>query len=63
MTLKEYLSEHNQTAAGFAAQHGFPQSTFYKWFYGLRQPRLEHMAKIEAATNGLVTARDFLGDD
>lgn len=60
MKLKEYLSQQNQSAASFAAQHGFSRSTFYKWFYGLRQPRLENMEKIEAATNGLVTAQDFL---
>lgn len=37
----------------------YVEMDFPTWCYLVR----EHMAKIEAATNGLVTARDFLGDD
>ena len=59
MNLSDYLSEAGLKPAEFADKLGVPPSTIGRLLNGERSPRLETIAKIEAATGGRVTVQDF----
>ncbi|MFK5600220.1 XRE family transcriptional regulator [Methylobacterium sp. HMF5984] len=62
MQLDPYLREKKLTDESFAALLGPDVSTWAvrKWRYGQRVPRLAMQQRISAATEGAVTANDFV---
>lgn len=60
MNLRSFLSGSKMTDARFAEIVGASEAAVRKWKYGERTPRPEVMLRIRAATNGAVTADDFL---
>lgn len=61
MKLADYLSDKKIRPSAFAATLGVPPSTVMRWANGTRLPRLEAVAAIHRATDGAVTAEDFIG--
>lgn len=59
MKLAHYLAEKQATASQFARELGVPVSTVTRLLRGERRPGIELVARISAATNGVVTAEDF----
>lgn len=60
MTLSEYLSERKITDEAFAAEVGISQSQISRLRRGISRPSWESVALIERATEGQVTASDFM---
>lgn len=60
MKLEAYLAENDMSPSGFAQKIGMPASTIWRILKGSRAPRLVTVALIERATNGRVTASDFI---
>lgn len=60
MKLAAYLAQENLSPSQFADRLGVPASTVSRILQGEREPRLGTIAKIREATNGLVTANDFM---
>ena len=60
MTLKAHLKLHSITLADFAERIGEKERAVRNWYYGVRQPSLACVAKIEAATGGAVALLDWL---
>jgi transcriptional regulator with XRE-family HTH domain len=63
MTLVEYLARHNLSKSDFGRRIGTASGTVSRWTTGRRLPALSFVVKIEAATGGWVTARDFFVAD
>lgn len=59
MTLNEYIAKEQLTLSEFARRLDVNRSTVHRWYYGVRQPRMAHLPRIEKATGGKVRARDF----
>jgi len=62
MTLSDYLQTHQLTRTDAAQAFGVSVEAVRLWLAGARTPRPEQMRRIIAATNGLVTANDFLSE-
>jgi len=60
MNLRSFLSASHLTDGQFAERVGASEAAVRKWKYGERTPRPEVMVRIRTATNGAVTADDFL---
>lgn len=61
MHLRDYLAEHDLSRDEFARRVGAGSAlTVGKWIRGERFPRLAMIRRIEKATDGAVTANDFL---
>lgn len=60
MELASYLSLTKQTDAEFAAKVNRERSTITRWRLKQTRPDWDAMASIEDATEGAVTARDFM---
>ncbi len=65
MKLKDWLKSKGMTQAAFAKQIGVDQSTISRLIRGrgnrqMRKLDLDLAAKIEAETDGAVTAKDFM---
>ncbi len=60
MKLAQYLDQNRIRPSDFARTIGESASNLSDWKAGRRLPRLRTVAKIEAATAGQVTARDFV---
>lgn len=60
MTLAQYLDQHEIKAEQFAALIGTSQAAVSRYMTGARHPRPDVMRRIIAATDGMVTANDFL---
>lgn len=60
MKLASYLSEAGLTDQAFADQIGKSQSAVNRLRRGETRPDWETLAKIAQATNGAVTANDFM---
>jgi DNA-binding transcriptional regulator YdaS (Cro superfamily) len=60
MTLADYLTAQNMTVTAFAQAMGREISTVHGWVSGARRPRWADVPAIERATNGAVTASDFV---
>lgn len=58
-SLQKFLKNNGKTTTSFAAEIGVSQSIVVKWMQGKCIPRPPIMARITAATGGLVTAADF----
>ena len=62
MRLADYLKAHSLTEAQFAELIGVNRSTVGRWADAERpiMPQREHLTRIVDATNGAVTANDFM---
>lgn len=60
MTLDRFLSLSNTLPSQFAARIGVSASTITRIVRGERRPNLETLQKIVRATEGAVTADDFM---
>jgi predicted transcriptional regulator len=60
MTLADFLSDRKISQADFGARIGLTQAAISRYVDGLRMPRREHLVLIREATDGLVTANDFI---
>lgn len=60
MKLSDYLSGQNESPAAFAAAIGVSRQAVHRYKAGERVPRPEVLSRIRAATNGAVTADDFM---
>jgi len=60
MTLNEYLTESNLKEADFGRLVGLSQSAINRLRRGESWPPADTAAKIRAATDGKVTANDFM---
>lgn len=59
MKLKDYLSASGQTHAEFAKEIKVSTQALYRYLEGERIPAREIMSRINAKTNGQVTANSF----
>ena len=62
MKLTRYISQNKIDKAVFADDVGVTIQSLYRYLSGDRFPKPEIIQKIIAATNGEVTANDFLPD-
>ena len=61
MKLDSYLRAHNLTSAQFGEVSGIgSKQAVHKYRHGLRFPTPENLRRIREATNGAVTADDFV---
>lgn len=60
MKLERYLAERKLTPSAFAVSIASPPSTITRLLRGERVPGLELLQRIYTATDGAVTANDFL---
>lgn len=60
MTLEQWIDENKVRMDVFAKQIGVHLVTAYKLRRGLTMPSVHTLAAIERATDGRVTARDFV---
>lgn len=60
MTLSDYIDASGLTDAAFGAEIGLSQGQVSKLRRGKHWPSRETISRIRAATNGAVTADDFL---
>jgi len=61
MTLDEWLTDQRITDAAFARQSGIGlRQIVNRYRRGISFPRPENLLRIQKATNGAVTAEDFL---
>jgi len=62
MQLAAYLDLAKITDRDFAETIGVTRQALHRYRQGLRIPRPEVLAKIKAATDGAVTANDFMSN-
>lgn len=60
MKLKSYMVQNRLTDQKMADAIGCSVSAVRKWRYGLRMPKPDQLVVISEATNGAVTANDFV---
>lgn len=60
MKLSQYLEKHDISDAEFGEAVGRHRITVGKWRRGLVRPDWDALREIEIATNGKVTADDFV---
>jgi len=60
MKLKKYLEENGIKKSFFAKKIGVDPTHFSRWLNGSTIPRLDYILKIEEATDGLVTSKDWM---
>jgi transcriptional regulator with XRE-family HTH domain len=60
MTLHEYLGTSGISDADFAGRLGCSEGAVKKWRYRERMPRADQLRRIMEATEGAVTANDFM---
>lgn len=63
MTLAEYLEQHGERAAAFAARTGLSPSQVSRLVRGKSRPSWKTIATIDAATGARVTAADWAAVD
>ena len=59
MKLQKYLEERGMTKVFFAKKIGVNPTHLSRWIGGKTIPRLDYILKIEEATDGKVTSRDW----
>lgn len=62
MQLRDYLTSKDVTPAQFADRIGVSLVTVNRYLAGTRRPEWHVLGRIVKATDGLVTANDFLAD-
>lgn len=60
MILKEFLQAEKLTLVAFAPQAGISVQTLHRYVQGHRFPTAENLLRIRLATDGRVTADDFV---
>lgn len=60
MKLSCFLRVSGETALAFSARVGVSHTTVSRWLNGRAYPQREAIRRIRAATDGMVTADDFL---
>lgn len=60
MTLTEYMTANQVTSVALAAELGVSHSTVLRWASGTMSPPMRRIPAIQAATEGKVTAQDFV---
>lgn len=60
MTLSEFLDAKGMTIVALAKSLNRPVSTVHGWVRGNRRPEWRDVPAIERATDGAVTAADFV---
>ncbi len=60
MKLSDYLAERNEMIGAFANRIGVSHETVRRYVRGERRPDWEVLEKIAVATDGSVTANDFV---
>lgn len=60
MKLEQYLRENNEKPVAFANRIEVAPSTVTRIIRGERTPRIDLIAKIQAATGGKVSAADWM---
>jgi transcriptional regulator with XRE-family HTH domain len=60
MKLKKYLEERGMSQTFFAKKVGVNPTHLSRWIGGKTVPRIDYILKIEEATNGEVSSRDWL---
>jgi len=60
MTLADYIKAKQTTASRLAGEVGVPVSTITRLLRGERKPGIDLVSRIVDATNGEVTAEDFM---
>lgn len=60
MKLTEYLSKHDIDAKAFSEMTGIPHVTIWRIITGKNPPKLDNLVRIEKATHGKVTYKDFI---
>lgn len=63
MKLSEYLRAVDKDAAWFADQIGVDPVSVRRYISGSRRPEWRVIARIKAATGGVVTADDFIDEN
>lgn len=59
MTLRDWIKQGG-TVRQIQKAAGVHYATAWKWAYGQKLPGWKHISAIEAATDGAVTAADFV---
>lgn len=59
MTFKDWLGLSGRTPKGIALELGVTYQAVNNWLRGVTVPRSTRIAKLEAMSGGLVTARSF----
>lgn len=62
MKLATYLEKNRMTEAEFGEAIGQSEHAVKKWLNGQRFPKRSNLVQIARATNGKVTASDFLAE-
>jgi DNA-binding transcriptional regulator YdaS (Cro superfamily) len=62
MTLSEYLAHHQTSASRFAKTLQVPASTITRLLKMERRPGIELVARIESATDGIVSRHELRPD-
>lgn len=60
MKLIDYMKDKGLTDAAFGAKVGVDRATVSRWRRGVFRPDWDIIEKIEEATGGMVTAKDFV---
>lgn len=60
MILQTYLQRTGKTETDFAREIGVAQSSVWRYVRGLRMPKPHILRRITLATDGAVTANDFI---
>lgn len=60
MKLSQYLEKHGLSDADFGAVVGRDRATVNRWRNEMVRPDWDSLLAIEQATNGKVTAKDFV---
>lgn len=60
MTLDQYLSQPDKTAAALAVRAGTTGASINRILYGEQDPSVSMIKAIVAATDGAVTAQDLI---
>jgi transcriptional regulator with XRE-family HTH domain len=63
MKFGAYLKREKITTTDFAARIGVTHASVVRYVHGQRTPRIQVIDRIERATNGEVTMKDFLPPD
>jgi transcriptional regulator with XRE-family HTH domain len=63
MILGDYLTTVGKTVADFAAEIGVHPNSLHRYMRGARLPKKKILRKISQATDGAVTANDFVTTD
>lgn len=59
MKLKEWMKKNKKSFREVGKALGLHHTSIYKYYHGIRTPKLKNVQKIEVYTKGKVKAKDF----